>query len=467
MAFDAAHEAQRKTAMFAGAAAGGPMAVVAAVYFATLTPSGSPAIGLLMLVGSAAAAICAAVVAVSAGRFARGAEIGRQMMIDQGAENARALEEARVAEAARRQQIEALERKAQELDDMVQDVEEMWTSYIAGDMSARLTRDRGPRFETLKTTANVFFDAMNQGRHGIELAVHAIRASIDEISRSSEDLSHRTEGQAASLEETAAALDQITDAIRRTADCATEANHVVLTAKADAEGSGQVVRDAVAAMGEIERSAQEISQIIGVIDEIAFQTNLLALNAGVEAARAGDAGRGFAVVASEVRALAQRSAGAAKEIKGLISTSSSQVKTGVQLVRKTGEALGALEGKVSEISELTGEIAASAKDQALGLHEVNAAIAQMDQVTQQNAAMVEESTAACFALASEARQLAETVDVVSRNTPDEEEQAPRAAVLAEQARAHEELARIAARATASGGGRPRLVPAAEDGWEEF
>nr|WP_255354005.1 methyl-accepting chemotaxis protein [Phenylobacterium sp. Root700] len=183
----------------------------------------------------------------------------------------------------------------------------------------------------------------------------------------------------------------------------------MLAARGDAQKSGDVVRQAVAAMSQIEQSAQQISQIIGVIDEIAFQTNLLALNAGVEAARAGEAGRGFAVVASEVRALAQRSAEAAKEIKTLISASTQQVGQGVHLVGETGEALQRIVGRVAEIDSLVGEIAASAQEQATGLAEVNGAVNQMDQVTQQNAAMVEESTAASHALANEAEALAGSV----------------------------------------------------------
>jgi methyl-accepting chemotaxis protein len=170
------------------------------------------------------------------------------------------------------------------------------------------------------------------------------------------------------------------------------------------------MHNAVGAMNEIEQSARRIAQIISVIDEIAFQTNLLALNAGVEAARAGDAGRGFAVVASEVRALAMRSAAAAKEIKALISTSTDQVGAGVRLVTQTGQALDRIEINIAEISKLVGEIASSAKEQASGLHEINGAIDQMDQVTQQNAAMVEESTAASFGLASESQQLADLLE---------------------------------------------------------
>ncbi|MEO8113579.1 MAG: methyl-accepting chemotaxis protein, partial [Phenylobacterium sp.] len=175
--------------------------------------------------------------------------------------------------------------------------------------------------------------------------------------------------------------------------------------RSDADKGGEVVQQAVAAMGQIEKSSTQISQIIGVIDEIAFQTNLLALNAGVEAARAGDAGRGFAVVASEVRALAQRSADAAKEIKTLISTSSQQVGAGVQLVGETGEALQRIVGQVAEISTLVADIAVSAKEQSTALAEVNTSMNQMDQVTQQNAAMVEQSTAASHSLAEDAKAL--------------------------------------------------------------
>jgi methyl-accepting chemotaxis protein len=176
-------------------------------------------------------------------------------------------------------------------------------------------------------------------------------------------------------------------------------------AKTEAERSGDVVSRAVASMTEIERSAREISQIIGVVDEIAFQTNLLALNAGVEAARAGDAGKGFAVVASEVRALAQRSAESAKQIKGLISTSTAQVAEGVALVGETGEALQRIVSHVEQVAALVGQIAASAKEEATGIAEVNTAVNQMDQVTQQNAAMVEETTAASRMLADQTEEL--------------------------------------------------------------
>ena len=221
-----------------------------------------------------------------------------------------------------------------------------------------------------------------------------------------DDLSRRTEQQAASLEETAAALDEITATVRRTADGARGAREAVREAQAEAERSRQVVGDTVQAITGIEASASQVAQIIGVIDEIAFQTNLLALNAGVEAARAGEAGRGFAVVAQEVRALAQRSADAAKEIKVHIGDSNRQVEAGVKLVGRTGEALQRIAAQVSAIDGIVSEIAASAQEQAAGLSQVNTAVNQMDQGTQQNAAMVNRSADASRDLVAQADGLA-------------------------------------------------------------
>jgi methyl-accepting chemotaxis protein len=252
-------------------------------------------------------------------------------------------------------------------------------------------------------------DTLQSTMREVSVNATAVRSGAGEITSASDDLSRRTEQQAASLEETAAALDEITATVRKTAEGAAHSREAVGVAKGDAERSGVVVRDAVAAMSEIEGSAKQIGQIIGVIDEIAFQTNLLALNAGVEAARAGDAGKGFAVVASEVRALAQRSAEAAKEIKTLISASSQQVDRGVRLVTDTGKALTAIVERVASIDGLVSEIAVSSQEQATGLGQVNTAVNQMDQVTQQNAAMVEEATAAAAQLKREALDLGQLV----------------------------------------------------------
>ena len=277
------------------------------------------------------------------------------------------------------------------------------------DLEHRIDEAFGPAFEVLRVDFNRSLEKMQNTILKIAGNTAAIQSGTQEIFAASDDLSRRTEQQAASLEETAAALNEITETVKKSAEGASHARSVVAAADSDAKKSAVVVRQAVEAMEAISRSAHQISQIIGVIDEIAFQTNLLALNAGVEAARAGDAGRGFAVVASEVRALAQRSAEAAKEIKGLISASSSQVGQGVELVTETGRSLERILTQVTDINEVVTEIAAGAREQATGLEEVNTAINQMDQVTQQNAAMVEETTAASHALSQETAQLADLV----------------------------------------------------------
>ncbi len=285
-----------------------------------------------------------------------------------------------------------------------------------GDLTCQVTNDFAGRYLKLRDDFNAAIRQLHEAMALVSNSTLSITSGTNEISRAADDLSRRTETQAASLEETAAALDQITAAVSKTAAGASHANATVEEARNEAERTGEIVGDAVRAMTEIEQSSRQISQIIGVIDEIAFQTNLLALNAGVEAARAGEAGRGFAVVASEVRALAQRSADAAKEIKGLISTSSEQVETGVERINNAGEAISSIVAKVTEINGLVSEIAASAREQSLGLGEVNTAINQMDQVTQQNAAMVEETTAASRSLADDANDLGRLVGQFKVNT---------------------------------------------------
>ena len=277
----------------------------------------------------------------------------------------------------------------------------------AGDLTYRVEAALPPAYEKLRADLNGAMDGLQELIRGIVANTSGLQSGAGEITQAADDLSRRTEQQAASLEQTAAALDEITATVRATAEGAEQARSLVSRTTQDAERSGAVVQEAVAAMGGIEQSSQKISQIIGVIDEIAFQTNLLALNAGVEAARAGDAGRGFAVVASEVRALAQRSAEAAREIKALIHTSTQQVGSGVKLVGEAGQALGRIMAQVGEVSGVVAGIASSAREQASGLAEVNTAVNQMDQMTQQNAAMVEQSTAASHALAQEAEELAQ------------------------------------------------------------
>jgi methyl-accepting chemotaxis protein len=313
------------------------------------------------------------------------------------ADGERAANEAEKAEIARNDAI-AITALNDALDHMA-----------GGDLTHRITTIFAPKVESLKANFNAAADRMQQAIQAISSATGGVNSGADEIAEASDNLSRRTEQQAASLEETAAALDEITATVRKTASGAKEASEVVANARTDAERSGRIVSQAVSAMTEIETSSTQVGNIIGVIDEIAFQTNLLALNAGVEAARAGEAGRGFAVVAQEVRALAQRSADAAKEIKTLISTSTAQVETGVSLVGQTGEALSRIVTQVASIDALMKEISASTTEQATGLNEVNGAVNQMDQVVQQNAAMVEEATAASHSLKNEAKALMEMV----------------------------------------------------------
>ncbi len=279
------------------------------------------------------------------------------------------------------------------------------------DLTFRLEDELPQAYATLRIDFNHAMEQLEAAMVAVHSTSTTITSGAQEISTAADDLSKRTEQQAASLEETAAALDQITATSKKAAEGADHARQVVTIAKQDAEKTGEVVRRTVEAMGGIEKSAQKINQIIGVIDEIAFQTNLLALNAGVEAARAGEAGRGFAVVASEVRALAQRSADAAKEIKSLISASSGQVAEGVNLVAETGKALVRILEQVNDINKVVIDISAGAQEQATGLTQVNTAINQMDQVTQQNAAMVEETTAISHSLSQETGQL---VDLISQ-----------------------------------------------------
>jgi methyl-accepting chemotaxis protein len=277
------------------------------------------------------------------------------------------------------------------------------------DLTYRLSSEMPDAYRKLQADFNEAIEKLEGVMRHVSGSASAIHSGTQEIAAAADDLSQRTEQQAASLEETAAALHEITATVERSAQGATQAREVVAVADDDAKKSAVVVRQAVDAMDAIAKSSHQISQIIGVIDEIAFQTNLLALNAGVEAARAGEAGRGFAVVASEVRALAQRSAEAAKEIKGLISTSTTQVNRGVNLVAETGKSLERIVAQVAEVNGVIADIASGAKEQSIALAEVNTAIGQMDQVTQQNATMVEETTAASHSLSQETEQLADLI----------------------------------------------------------
>ncbi|MCV9962449.1 methyl-accepting chemotaxis protein [Pararhizobium sp. BT-229] len=349
----------------------------------------------------------------------------------------------------------------------------------SGDLAYRITEDFPGEYAQLKSDFNSAMESLEETIQTVNSSVVNIGTGTSEISNAANDLSHRTEQQAASLEETAAALDQLTSQVNASADNAKVAAKSVETASNDAEQSGEVVQKAIAAMKGIEQSSGEVSRIIGVIDEIAFQTNLLALNAGVEAARAGDAGKGFAVVAQEVRELAQRSANAAKEIKTLINTSAGQVRDGVDLVGRAGGALQKIADQVVQINGLIRQISGSASEQAVGLKEINTAVNQMDQVTQQNAAMVEETTAASMALNEEARALSTLVSrfhvarqgqssaEMLRNTAEKMRTPARASAPSYSAPAKPAPARYVAPAQKAVPQVSGNTALAQDNWEEF
>ncbi|ALL12250.1 chemotaxis protein [Caulobacter henricii] len=371
----------------------------------------------------------------------------------------------------RRAKEEAAAAAARDSALVVTNLAEGLEKLASGDLTFRVNAQFPGEYNKLKDDFNGAMASLQETMKVIAASTDGLRTGADEIAHASDDLSRRTEQQAASLEETAAALDELTATVRRTASGARQASDVVSTTRGEATHSGQVVHQAVSAMGEIENSSKQISQIIGVIDEIAFQTNLLALNAGVEAARAGEAGRGFAVVAQEVRALAQRSAEAAKEIKTLISSSTQQVSQGVNLVGQTGEALQRIVVKVGEIDALVTEIAASAAEQATGLNEVNTAVNQMDQVTQQNAAMVEQSTAATHSLKGETNELARLMGRFRVGAGQGIQSRPMAADPVQHAPARnpvaEQRARLGTFTRPARGGAATAAAPASDGWEEF
>jgi methyl-accepting chemotaxis protein len=416
------------------------------------------------------------------GDLARQLEALRQAGLARDTAAAEAARAAQAAEDERRRREEQARQAEAEQECMVANLGQALSRLAQGDMTCRIETVLASRFEPLRGDFNAAVAHLGETLAAVAGGARNIHAGADEISIASDDLSRRTEQQAASLEETAAALEQITATVKRTASGAREAAEVVTIARADSAATGVMVEQATAAMSAIEESSRQIGQIIGVIDEIAFQTNLLALNAGVEAARAGDAGRGFAVVASEVRALAQRSADAAKEIKGLINASSTQVGQGVTLVGKTGQALQKIVAQVAQIDGLVGEIAASAQEQSTGLGEVNTAVNQMDQVTQQNAAMVEQSTAATHSLVQEAERLSRKVadfrlTQAAAYAPAPRERRPAAPtsglITAPAVRVDSHFgARPELRNFSLGGAATVRKPTAslapaEDGWEEF
>lgn len=353
--------------------------------------------------------------------------------------------------------------QAEQTDLTIKSIGEALEHLAKGNLTHRVTADLSGSFAKLKEDFNAALDRLQDTMCNVVSTTTQISTGSEEISKAADDLSHRTEQQAAALEETAAALEEITATVKKTASNAREASQSVSAAKQVAETGGTVVGTAVQAMDAISQSSRQITDIIGVIDEIAFQTNLLALNAGVEAARAGDAGRGFAVVASEVRALAQRSSEAAKQIKALINTSSNQVEQGVKFVGESGQALKRIVEQVVQINSLVGEMAQAAEQQATGIQQVNAAVTGMDRSTQQNAAMVEETTAASRSLAQESRTLSELMSFF--NVGSKAVQAkPRPAAKALPAQ--NPAPRVSRKSQAAVAAAVQAQPE-NDGWDEF
>ena len=340
------------------------------------------------------------------GDMARAVEVFRQAALRNAELEAEA---AATREKAERERIETQRRAEAEAERRLKEATDTLAGGLrqlaSGDLLCEIDEEFAPQFEALRADFNSSVAQLRQTLLTVEQAVRTVTSGAAEISAASDDLARRTEQQAASLEQTAAALEEITANVAATSQRSSEARNVTREAHARAGVSGEVVRDAIAAMEKIETSSRQIGQIIGVIDEIAFQTNLLALNAGVEAARAGEAGKGFAVVAQEVRELALRSASAAREIKGLVGNSEVAVTEGVRLVSDTGRGLEDIVGLVEQVNVQMDEIATAAQEQSTGIAEVNSAVNHMDQATQKNAAMVEQLNAAGSGLSQESDML--------------------------------------------------------------
>jgi methyl-accepting chemotaxis protein len=302
-----------------------------------------------------------------------------------------------------------LNRLAATLQGMAGELASVMAAMAEGDLTHTVKGDYSGVFGDLKDSANSTAGRLRDFAGRLNLTAQTVRGASSEISTGSQDLAQRTESQAASIEETAASMHEITTTVKQNAENAQAANQLAVAARTTAEKGGSVTQQAVTAMTDIEASARKISDIVGMMDEIAFQTNLLALNASVEAARAGEAGKGFAVVAQEVRSLAQRSASASKDIKSLIQTSNAQVKSGAELVNQTGTSLTEIVTAVKKVSDIVAEIAAASREQATGLDQINTAVGSMDEMTQRNAALVEETTAAAQSLSTQATELAQLV----------------------------------------------------------
>jgi methyl-accepting chemotaxis protein len=370
---------------------------------------------------------------------------------------------------------EAINTMSDKCQAMTGEIAQVIAAMAQGDLTQHLSKDYPGIFGQLRTGANAMAERLRDFAGRLADTARTVRDASAEISTGSQDLAQRTESQAASIEETAASMHEITTTVKQNADNAQAANQLAVAARDTAEKGGSVVSDAVTAVTQIEDSARKISDIVGLIDEIAFQTNLLALNASVEAARAGEAGKGFAVVAQEVRALAQRSANASKDIKALITASNAQVKTGATLVNQTGSSLTEIVTAIKKVSDIVAEIAAASREQATGLEQVNTAVGSMDEMTQRNGALVEQTSASAQALADQGRQLAELVGFFRTGT-ERPAAAPSAAAPAAKLAAKPAAKPAAAvKPAATARPAPTAAPAkattattaGDDDWQEF
>ena len=336
---------------------------------------------------------------------------------------------------------------------MTDDLGAMLEAMASGDLRSRVEADYQGKLGQLKDHANRTADELTRIVSEIQGSASEVHSAASEITSGTEDLSQRTEQAASNLEETAASSEEMAATVRQNAENAKSARQLAGHADQSAKTGGEVVEQAISAMSGIEESAGKITDIIGVIDEIAFQTNLLALNASVEAARAGEAGKGFAVVAQEVRQLAQRSAQAAADIKTLIQNSNGQVKDGVQLVNQAGEALTKILGSIGQVNGIVEEISNASQEQATGVQEINGSITSLDEVTQQNSALVEQSTAAARTLGDQATKLTELLAFFRfDNAPANVQQ----------------RSRVSRRRSVDSIAKPSLVSAApDDNWSEF
>ncbi|MBB3559249.1 methyl-accepting chemotaxis protein [Rhizobium sp. BK512] len=404
------------------------------------------------------------------GEMARAAESFRLAAIEKIDLEARTETDRKRSDAERRERETAKLADTEALNNAVTALGQGLTRLANGDLTASIDQPFRDELERLRQDFNQTAVRLRRAMSDIALNSTSIQANSHQMRAAADDLAKRTEQQAASLEETSAALDEITATVRNATSRAEEVGNMVAHTRQNTEKSDAVVGDAMAAMERIEGASREIGTIINVIDEIAFQTNLLALNAGVEAARAGEAGKGFAVVAQEVRELAGRAAGAAKDIKALISKSGAEVKTGGELVTAAGEALRQIGEDVLRIDGHVKSIVTSAREQSVGLNEINTAISQMDQATQKNAAMVEETNAASHTLATDAENLTQLVRQFNIGEGMNARQTPREASAASHPKtspARSLIGKVAGAFTGGSAAKKLASSPAGDNWEEF